>query len=286
VTAELRTTSDALSTVTAGGVTVDDGVVSAVPSTPATSPRATAAGIHHEARLRWRGDVVEAMRSLFLYIVSANAAQYAGAVLRDVPNLLTVLRLFAVPVMVLCLVWDDGHETSLRWIACAVFVGAAVTDWLDGFLARRWGAVSAFGKLADPLADKALVLGALATLAYNGEVPWWPLIVIAVREVAVTLGRLAVAKDVVIAASLGGKAKTALQVLALFMLMLPVDSAWVDTVGWWVLVASVAVAVVTGVDYAWRIWRVARAHAGQATTPVDGTRDDEPASAERGGNGA
>lgn len=201
---------------------------------------------------------------------------------REVPNLLTVLRLFAVPVMMLCLVWDDGNEAGLRWIALAVFVFAGFTDWLDGYLARRWHAVSSFGKLADPLADKALVLGALAVLAFEGEVPWWPLIVVAVREAAVTLGRLAVAKDVVIPASLGGKLKTALQVLALFLLMLPVGAPWVDDVGWWVLLGSVAVAVATGLDYAWRIWRIVRTHRARAVV-LDPTLA-EPADA-GGGHG-
>ncbi len=184
--------------------------------------------------------------------------KYAVGVVRDVPNLLTVLRLFAVPVMVLCLIWDAGEEASLRWIAFAVFIAAAFTDWLDGYLARRWDVVSSFGKLADPLADKALVLGGLAVLAYREEIPWWPLIVIAIREAAVTLGRLAVAKDVVIPASLGGKAKTALQVIALFLLLMPAGADWVDGAGWWVLVASVVVAVGTGIDYAWRIVRILR----------------------------
>jgi len=206
--------------------------------------------------------------------------KYAVDVVRDVPNLLTVLRLFAVPVMVLCLVWDAGEEASLRWIAFAIFIAAALTDWLDGYLARRWDVVSAFGKLADPLADKALVLGGLAVLAYRDETPWWPLIVIAIREVAVTLGRLAVAKDVVIPASMGGKAKTALQVLALFLLLMPVSTTWVDAAGWWVLIASVAVAVGTGIDYAWRIVRIWRSQQARPDAA-----DASVTSAEAGGRG-
>jgi len=180
--------------------------------------------------------------------------------LRTVPNLLTVLRLIAVPVMVLCLFEDHEAQGQWRWIAWVVFVVAAATDALDGYLARRWEVVSSFGKLADPLADKALVLGALVVLALQSETPWWPVIVIAVREAGVTIGRLAVARDVVIAASTGGKLKTALQVLAIFLLLLPTHADWVDVVGWWVLVASVVVAVATGVDYAWRIGRVVMAH--------------------------
>lgn len=180
--------------------------------------------------------------------------------MREVPNLLTVLRLIAVPVMIACLLADDGAQAKWRWIAWTVFVLAAATDALDGYLARRWEAVSSFGKLADPLADKALVLGALVVLAAQAEIPWWPLIVVGVREAGVTIGRLAVARDVVIPASAGGKLKTALQVLAIFLLLLPTHAAWVDTVGWWVLVASVVIAVATGIDYAWRIGRVVVTH--------------------------
>jgi CDP-diacylglycerol--glycerol-3-phosphate 3-phosphatidyltransferase len=181
-------------------------------------------------------------------------------VVREVPNLLTVMRLIAVPVMIACLLADNESEGQWRWIAWIVFVVAAATDALDGYLARRWEVVSSFGKLADPLADKALVLGALVVLAAQGETPWWPLIVVGVREAAVTIGRLAVARDVVIPASAGGKLKTALQVLAIFLLLIPSHTAWVDTAGWWVLVASVVVAVATGVDYAWRIGRVVVLH--------------------------
>jgi len=201
--------------------------------------------------------------------------------LRDVPNVLTVLRLVAVPAIVALLIADSGAEGGLRWAALALFVLAGVTDWLDGFLARRWGVVSSFGKLADPLADKALVLAALVMLAAMSEVPWWPLFVVAIREIGVTLGRLAVARDVVIPASAGGKLKTALQMLALLLLLIPGVTGWLDTVGFWVLVASVIVAVVTGLDYAWRIARLARTRGAAALaspapshdTAVRGTAD-------------
>lgn len=182
---------------------------------------------------------------------------------REVPNLLTVLRLVAVPVMVLCLFADDQAQGKWRLLAWIVFVIAAATDALDGYLARRWEVVSSFGKLADPLADKALVLGALAVLAIQGETPWWPLIVVGIREAAVTIGRLAVARDMVIPASAGGKLKTALQVFAILFLLWPTHEAWVQTCGWWILVASVVVAVATGVDYGWRIWMVATGRAAQ-----------------------
>lgn len=188
-----------------------------------------------------------------------------GLVVREVPNLLTVLRLLAVPVVVACLIADDGLQGTARWVAWWAFGLAAATDALDGYLARRWQVISSFGKLADPLADKALVLGAMITIAALGETPWWPLVIVAVREVGVTLGRLAVAKDVVIPASQGGKLKTTLQILALLLLLFPTHTAWVDSVGWWLLLASVAVAVVTGVDYAVRIARIVKAQGAKAT---------------------
>lgn len=190
--------------------------------------------------------------------------------LREVPNLLTVLRLIAVPVMLVFLVQSGDAQHGWRWLGWGVFVFAAATDALDGYLARRWQAVTSFGKLADPLADKALVLAALAFLALHQETPWWPVIVIAVREVGVTLGRLAVARDVVIPASFGGKAKTALQVAAIFFLLLPSQVEWADVLGWWLLLVSVVVAVVTGIDYGWRILGVARRH-GVATVRGEST---------------
>ncbi len=182
---------------------------------------------------------------------------------RSLPNLLTGMRLLAVPVIV-WLLWidgaDDGHA---RWWALLVFLFAAATDYLDGYLARRWKVVSAFGQLADPIADKALVLVTLGTLVVVDGVPWWPLMVLAVREIGVTVGRLAVAKDVVIPASRGGKLKTVLQLLALTAYLVPrtggwLDVTWLDPLAWWSLIAAVIVAGVTGVKYAVSIGRAVR----------------------------
>ena len=175
-----------------------------------------------------------------------------------VPNLLTAARLVAVPIVVWLLIADDGADGPSRWWALIVFALAAVTDYLDGYLARRWHVISAFGKIADPIADKALVLGALACLVVVDGVPWWPLAVLVVREVGVTLGRLAVVGDTVIAASMGGKLKTVLQLAAILLYLWPLAPAWVDVTAWWCLVAAVVVAVVTGVDYGRRIGAAAR----------------------------
>jgi len=170
-----------------------------------------------------------------------------------VPNILTAARLAAVPVIVIALLADAGQDGWLRWWALVVFLVAAATDFLDGYLARRWGVVSAFGSLADPIADKALILTALATLVWVDGVPWWPLAVLAVREIGVTLGRLAVAAEVVIPASPGGKLKTVLQLVAVTGFLVPHSSPAIDTAAWWALLAAVVVALLTGVHYTWRM---------------------------------
>lgn len=189
------------------------------------------------------------------------------------PNVLTGLRLLAAPLMVLLFYADNGTEGAFRWLALLVFVAAAATDLLDGYLARRWSAVSAFGKLADPIADKVLVLAALAMLATHDEVPWWPFIVLAIREVAVTLGRLAVASGTVIPASRGGKVKTVMLNVAIGGLLLPSMPPWVDTVSWWLLLAAIALAVVTGLDYGRRIARAARAQRKPVASDEDPAHD-------------
>lgn len=176
-----------------------------------------------------------------------------------VPNALTALRLLAVPAVVWLLVADDGADGPLRWWALLVFLVASATDFLDGFLARRWKVVSAFGKLADPIADKALVLAALLAISDVDGVPWWPIAVLAVREVAVTLGRFAVIDRGVLAASGGGKVKTTVQIAAITFYLWPHGPAWLDTVAWWCLLLAVAIAVVTGYQIALEIVRMRRA---------------------------
>ena len=178
----------------------------------------------------------------------------------SLPNMLTTARLLAVPVVVWLLIADDGVGGHLRWWALLVFLLAAATDYLDGYLARRWSVVSSFGQLADPIADKALVLVTLGAIVMVDGVPWWPLAILAVRELGVTVGRLAVARDVVIAASRGGKLKTVLQLMALTAYLLPLANGWIDAVAWWSLLAAVVIAVVSGVHVAMQIARAARTH--------------------------
>jgi CDP-diacylglycerol--glycerol-3-phosphate 3-phosphatidyltransferase len=169
-----------------------------------------------------------------------------------VANALTVLRLVLVPVFVACLL---AGGTGWRVAAFVVFGVASVTDLLDGRLARSRGLITDFGKIADPIADKALTGAALVTLSALGELAWWVTVVILAREISVTLLRFWVIRRGVIAASRGGKLKTLLQVVAIALYVLPGPPAVVREV---VMAAAVAVTVVTGIDYGVRAVRLHR----------------------------
>jgi CDP-diacylglycerol--glycerol-3-phosphate 3-phosphatidyltransferase len=176
----------------------------------------------------------------------------------NLPNALTLLRVACVPLLAWLLWLDAGADGTARIAATVVFVLASVTDLVDGAIARRYDLVTTFGKVADPIADKALTGVALIGLSLLGELPWWVTAIILGREVAVTLLRFWVIEHGVIPASRGGKAKTLAQVVAIAMYLadLPYD--------WWTVVAEVAmgVAVVltlaTGADYVVRAVRLRR----------------------------
>ena len=166
----------------------------------------------------------------------------------NLPNALTVLRLILVPVFLLALFAGGGHDPAFRWLAWAIFAIAAITDRFDGHIARKRGQVTDFGKIADPMADKALTGSALIGLSMLGDLYWWVTIVILVREIGITLLRFAVLRYGVIAASPGGKAKTLVQIVAigLYILPLPPSMHWIAA-GF--MVAAVILTVVTGIDY-------------------------------------
>ena len=145
--------------------------------------------------------------------------------IRNLPNALTVLRLLLVPLFGWLLVRDNGDNTASRVWAFVVFVVAIATDYLDGEIARRRHLVTSFGKVADPIADKLLIGTALVGLSSLGELPWWVTIVVLVREIGVTLLRFWVIRHGVIAAGRGGKAKTALQALAISLYLLPLSGS-------------------------------------------------------------
>ena len=186
--------------------------------------------------------------------IATPAVPQAG--LLNIANLLTVVRLLLVPIF-LWLLFTDG--TWWRVAALLVFAVASFTDRVDGQLARSRNLVTDFGKIADPIADKALTGSALVGLSLLGNLWWWVTIVILVREVGITLLRFVVIRYGVIAASRGGKLKTMLQVIAIGCYIVPGP---IDPLRWITMGAAVLVTVVTGLDYvfkAWRLWADGRA---------------------------
>jgi CDP-diacylglycerol---glycerol-3-phosphate 3-phosphatidyltransferase len=162
----------------------------------------------------------------------------------NLPNALTLLRILAVPVVVVALLGETPNGDEL---AAAVFALAALTDGLDGYFARSRDAVTTFGKLMDPLADKLLIVAALVSLVSLDRLQAWVAMVIIAREIAVTgLRAIAAERGVVIAASWMGKVKTVLQIAAVIALI-AVDPAplWVDVL----VYLAVAATVISGADY-------------------------------------
>ncbi|GAA4403968.1 CDP-diacylglycerol--glycerol-3-phosphate 3-phosphatidyltransferase [Fodinibacter luteus] len=180
----------------------------------------------------------------------------------NIANYLTMVRLLLVPVFGWLLLHDDGRSAGYRWAAFAVFVVAMITDRIDGDLARSRGLVTNFGKVVDPIADKALVTMALVGLSLVGEVWWWVTVVVLVREWGITAVRFWVIRHGVMAAGRGGKVKTLLQTVGIgFYLMprwtLPFPELW-DWLAAISLGAAVVVTVVTGVDYLVQALRLRR----------------------------
>ncbi|MFN3340931.1 MAG: CDP-diacylglycerol--glycerol-3-phosphate 3-phosphatidyltransferase [Dietzia sp.] len=175
----------------------------------------------------------------------------------NIANVLTVLRIVLVPVFVVLFFVADAQDPWWRVGAFVVFVLAMATDYVDGYLARRLGLVTDFGKIADPIADKALIAAAMISLSLVDELFWWVTIVILVREVGITLWRL-FGVDYVVAAGKGGKLKTVTQTVGLGMLILPLPH-WVWPVEWAVIGAAVILTVYTGIDYLVKARQSARA---------------------------
>jgi len=181
----------------------------------------------------------------------------------NVANALTLLRLLLVPVFAWALFQDGGQSTGWRVTAFVIFVVASITDRLDGDLARRRGLVTEVGKMADPIADKALTGTALVGLSVLDLLPWWVTVVILVREAGVTLLRFWVIRHGVIPASRGGKVKTLLQSVAIGLYLLPLQGGFAVLAAW-TMGAAVLLTVATGVDYVARALALRRASAGRS----------------------
>jgi CDP-diacylglycerol--glycerol-3-phosphate 3-phosphatidyltransferase len=183
------------------------------------------------------------------------------APLLNVANLLTAGRLVLVPAFAVATVGSGMTAPGWRIVATVVFGVASITDYVDGWLARKYNLVTAFGKVADPIADKALVGTALVLLSLYHLAPWWMTILILVRELGITALRFVVIRHGVIPASPGGKLKTLLQSLGIGWLLLPLP-AGLALAGLWLMYVATAVTLGTGVDYVVRAMRLRRAASG------------------------
>ncbi|MFG3407968.1 CDP-diacylglycerol--glycerol-3-phosphate 3-phosphatidyltransferase [Streptomyces sp. NPDC048142] len=170
------------------------------------------------------------------------------ASLWNIANILTMVRLLLVPGFVLLLFHDGGYDPVWRAFAWAAFAIAMITDLFDGHLARAYNLVTDFGKIADPIADKAIMGAALVSLSVLGDLPWWITGVILARELGITLMRFWVIRHAVIPASRGGKLKTLAQGTAAGMYVLVLTGP-LATLRFWVMMVAVVLTVVTGLDY-------------------------------------
>ncbi|MEO6510270.1 MAG: CDP-diacylglycerol--glycerol-3-phosphate 3-phosphatidyltransferase [Nocardioides sp.] len=183
----------------------------------------------------------------------------------NLPNVLTGLRIVMVPFFAVALLHAGGEDIGWRIAAFVLFVGAAITDKIDGDIARARNLVTNFGKIADPIADKALTGMAFIGLSIVGDVWWWVTIIVLLREWSVTLLRLSILKQVVVPAAQSGKVKTALQATALATLCLPlrqVSGEPFETVGTLLfyaaqilLAGAVAMTLWSGYEFFRDVWK-------------------------------
>ncbi len=170
----------------------------------------------------------------------------------QLPNAITIVRILCAPVFCWMLLADGGHDGPLRWWAAVLFIVAIATDGVDGYLARRHNIVSDLGKLLDPIADKVLTGVAFVSLSILAELPWWITIVVLVREIGITVHRLVVASDHVVAAAWLGKLKTLAQAVALSLALLPlagVVGEWIVWVNVVTMTIAVVLTILSGLDY-------------------------------------
>jgi CDP-diacylglycerol--glycerol-3-phosphate 3-phosphatidyltransferase len=190
--------------------------------------------------------------------LDAPQVEEAAVSILNVPNLLSISRILAVPIFIVLMI----EPTPLRaLIAAIVFFFASATDWLDGYLARKWGQVTKMGKLLDPIADKILVASALIILVnINKEDAWLAIaaIVIIGREFAVTgLRAIASGEGIVIPAETTGKYKTGAQITAIlsFVLDYHMETVWLTKLGWISLVIAVVLSAYSAVQYFMQFWK-------------------------------
>lgn len=186
----------------------------------------------------------------------------------NVPNALTVLRIVMVPVFLVVL-FTAPEDFGWRLAATAVFVVAILTDLADGYIARKYNLVTDFGKLWDPVADKALTGAAFIALGVLGELSWIIIALILVREWGITWLRAVIAKHGIMAANKGGKLKTVTQSVALGLYLLGREHLpeWLSVVALIIMLAALALTLITGVTYIFSAMRIRRDGIAQGTSP-------------------
>jgi len=216
-------------------------------------------GMHRSERIAEMFPVVRRVDDVVDQTPSAQAREVP---LLNIANVLTMVRVALVPVFAVALFAHDGKSITWRLIAALAFATAAITDRYDGQLARNRGLVTNFGKIVDPIADKALIGTALIGLSLLDYLPWWVTIVILVRELGITALRLLIVRRGVMPASRGGKLKTVVQVVAIGLYILPLEYI----VDWlpWLAHITMALALVltlgTGLHYVYRAAILVRSH--------------------------
>lgn len=204
----------------------------------------------------------------------------------NLPNVLTVTRLVLVPVFVILGLQDSW---TARWLAFVVFALAAITDRFDGQLARSWGQITDFGRIVDPIADKALTLCGFVLLSLQGYLPWWVTVLIACRELGITAMRaFFLRRGVVVSANNAGKLKTFMQIIALGTLLIPwahflelasASEAWVVVMirlGQALAGVALALTLYSGFTYVVEGARLVRDASGRSVDSGDEARAEEP----------
>lgn len=166
---------------------------------------------------------------------------------------ITLIRVAFIPLFMLLMYLSGGRPGLYMWLSFVLFIIASLTDYVDGYIARKYGQVSDFGKFLDPLADKLLVIAAMTMFCQWGQIPAWALMIVLTREFAVTGLRLvAVGKGKVIAAGFSGKVKTASTMIGLCAMMAFPTVSWLC---WVVLTVIVVTTVYSGVEYFIQNWK-------------------------------
>ena len=170
----------------------------------------------------------------------------------NLPNAITVVRILLAPVFFWLLLADGGQDGGIRIAAALLFIVAIATDGIDGHIARSRNLVTDLGKLLDPIADKVLTGAALVALSILNELPWWVTIVVLVREIGITVHRMVVLSDHVVAAAWMGKLKTVVQAVAISFALAPLPALlgdWVTIVNVVLMTAAVVLTIASGIDY-------------------------------------